>query len=56
MDVKFNITAECRADDIDLQRTEDEIKEQIVELFNEFGIKAVVDVSDLTYIDTEGEG
>ena len=56
MDVKFNITGECRADNIDLRCTEDEIKEQIVELFNDYcGIKAYIKVSNLTYIHTEGE-
>ena len=52
MDVKFIIRAECRADDIDIKRTAGEIKKELEScLYDLLGIRAVVEVSGLTYVE-----
>jgi hypothetical protein len=54
MDVKFIATIECRADNIDERRSQEEIKKMFETLFEEYcGIYANVEVSGLTYINTD---
>ena len=54
MDVKFIATIECRADDITRRRSSEEIAKTFETLFEEeCGIHANVEISGLTYINTE---
>ena len=54
MDVKFIATIECRADNIDKRQSQEEIVKVLETLFEEeCGIHANVEVSGLTYINTE---
>jgi len=56
MDVKFLISAECRADNIDKKRSAEEIEKMIEKLLDGWcGIKAVASVTGLTYVN-EPEG
>ena len=57
MDVKFLVNAECIADNIDVKRSAAEITKMLEEVLeNWVGIKAVVEVSGLTYLnETEDE-
>lgn len=51
MDVKFILRAECRADNIDIQRSPKETAKMITSLLKDWcGINAVVEVTDMTYI------
>ena len=57
MDVKFLVKAECRADNIDVRRSAAEITKMLKDVLeNWVGVKAVVEVSGLTYLnEAEGE-
>lgn len=57
MDVKFIVKAECRIDSIDRKASSNtEIEKELEQLFEEIGIKAVVEISGLTYVnEAEGE-
>ena len=54
MDVKFVATIECRADNIDKRRSQEEIAKTLETLFEEeCGIHANVKISGLTYLRRE---
>ena len=56
MDVKFIMTAECRVDDIDCKPPAEDIARELENILNEeCGIKAVIEISGLTYVGEKGQ-
>lgn len=58
MDVKFILKAECRLDNIDHKADSNtKLAKELEQLFEDIGMKAVVEISGLTYInEAENEG
>lgn len=53
MDIKFLLKAECRADDIDVKASVEEIEDELEQILDDYGIKAVVEVEGLTYLEDD---